>query len=182
MTRMSEHLARHREIEENPDIFKCDICGYRCTMKSGLRLHKIRAHNSEPNLPKAFCDICGKEVFKCLLGQHLKGHRWKENAAADIRECNICGAKVRTKKYFEKHMKAHMNPKSYVCQFCGKRYNYDAGLNNHLHRVHKEVYLKSLGVDNPSSLVDAYRKVSPNMRFTNYEMVVNRALNSGQEN
>ncbi len=99
-------------------------------------------------------------------------------AEQNIMECNICGAKVKTKKYYDKHMKAHMNPKSFCCQFCGKRYNYDAGLNNHLHRVHKEEYLNFLGVQRNDNLMEAYKKNNPNMTFNNYISTVTRLLDS----
>jgi KRAB domain-containing zinc finger protein len=66
-------LNQHMKYHENPEHFKCQICGHQSTQKGNLKTHlRIHDKNREKNFKCNQCDF--KTYWKESLRKHLKIH------------------------------------------------------------------------------------------------------------
>lgn len=89
---------------------------------------------------RKLCDICGKTIHggKHVMEIHLKEH---QGYSIPLFECKICGAKVKTKYYLNRHMNSlhKISEIKHVCKICGKEAPNRHALRSHERYVHEIV-------------------------------------------
>ncbi|CAG0902627.1 unnamed protein product, partial [Cyprideis torosa] len=142
--------------------FVCDICNKSFTRQDLCRAHKRTAHSPAS---EAVCPVCGKQVKRRSLTEHLHAYHPGEGKSPFKCEqcsktfkfdssykqhlklmhdseakgflCQICGQKFRRKDNLTDHIAVHGEP-TLECSQCGKRFRRKGRLAEHLLRVHGE--------------------------------------------
>ena len=132
---MDESSYRGNGVNEEKQLFSCDLCPKTFSQEMRFTNHKRRSHGNGIEESKKFpCGRCAKIFFsKQGLGYHIKNkHDGKEGPAA---EDSIA------EKSNESPDAAPVelgNPKEFVCTFgCGKSYKTRQTLAEHEIKVHK---------------------------------------------
>ncbi|XP_037821318.1 transcription factor grauzone-like [Lucilia sericata] len=127
-------ILQHAYFHEDPEHFKCQICGKTFINNSGLKDHFMKHHEPEENLPYG-CDECPRRFSrKNLLAHHKAKHipktershfceicqppkafaseyilqihiKSRHTKASNI--CHVCAKEIRDKQAFEKHVRLH---------------------------------------------------------------------------
>lgn len=80
-------------------LYKCDICGVRCSSNVALKEHCAR----HTDLRQYSCDICGRSFRQISCFQrHLQMHSGERRY-----QCLVCLSKFSQAAYLKSHMKKH---------------------------------------------------------------------------
>ena len=104
----------------------CPECGMMFLTETRIESHHKLVHENSGCFECKNCD----EVFKNprKLKQHFR------NVHLDPVNCEICGKVIKSKHYFDRHMKTNHTSneeKDYKCDFCPKAFAFKRTLNNH---------------------------------------------------
>ena len=132
-------LTRHKRIVHKKNVNICFECGMETNGTDGLRDHLGKVHGK----PQYKCKFCLKEkgvefaaVSKNSYRQHLREVHPEKMAA-----CKTCSRLFANETMLKKHVElgcAGIKP-SYACEKCGKTYNSQERVNDHVERVHNKV-------------------------------------------
>ena len=131
--RTEEELGTH---EKNNHEIKCGECNYLSVTKDDLSRHKDIEHNT-----KVRCEYCGSEYeFEQELEFHIRDAHTKIEYS-----CDKCGFKTQLIESIAEHSNLCDKKKLEVpmpkigekaCGFCGKTFETDAGLSDHMSLSH----------------------------------------------
>ncbi|XP_065093590.1 zinc finger protein 189-like [Ochlerotatus camptorhynchus] len=103
----------------------CEICGMMVSRENQER-HR---NDHLGNRPYA-CTVEGcSHAFSSKAGLH--GHLARHADRNNVYDCDICGAKIKTKSSLHRHRKMHTTEKPHACDICGKRFWRKSYLNHH---------------------------------------------------
>ncbi|XP_058467587.1 zinc finger protein 436-like [Malaya genurostris] len=103
----------------------CEICG-----KLVNRENQERHRNDHLGHRPYPCTVEGcTHAFSSKAG--LLGHLARHADRDNIYDCDICGAKIKTKSSLQRHRKMHTTEKPHACNICGKRFWRKSYLNHH---------------------------------------------------
>lgn len=135
----------------------CEICNLKFTYKSEFNLHKnkhkkskcqicnavirtdnFRKHLMLHNAAPMNCKICGTT---CKNIESLRGHiYYQHKMQPDTYVCEECGKKFRTKYKFSLHKKKeHTGLRAFKCETCGKGFFTKGNLMTHDRMTHKKL-------------------------------------------
>ena len=127
-TRLIIHARTHSG--ERP--FVCEDCGFSCTQKDNLRLHREFKHPVSGRQEKKFtCDICSASFLtNSNLRRHVLIH-------SDVKlcVCETCGKSFKDAGSLKQHTFSHGGP-DYRCTVCLQTFTSPVYLNRHLSRLH----------------------------------------------
>lgn len=140
---MKSHLTKRKYFKESNEFY-CENCGLKFNKKFHLNAHvkakhteKVRNHvcgvcgkgfYSSENLKKHVeshnqkqlpCEFCGK-LFSCI--NNLRTHLYYHNEPKFVCDFEGCDKKFFMRKRLRSHMKAHLNQKDHLCNYCDKSY------------------------------------------------------------
>ncbi|XP_065075817.1 zinc finger protein 93-like [Ochlerotatus camptorhynchus] len=121
-----QQLIVHIDVHENPDRYRCDVCG---EVNQFLERHKFKVHgNREPesNEKNYGCEHCGK-MFRCET--NLKNHIDRVHGVKDV-ICEICN-KPFSKKAISAHKRSAHTDLMFMCEQCPKMFKTRSGLESH---------------------------------------------------
>ncbi|XP_075158612.1 uncharacterized protein LOC142231842 [Haematobia irritans] len=139
---IEEHIILHLD----PNAYKCKICGRSFSSRANLCSHKHESCSAADSLkhkvrksvqeidaiiaiwkPSLQCRVCKKSfVTFSLLQQHfLDDH---PNTEFYVK---CCERKYSHRFRLEEHVQRHLNPKTSVCEACGKEFHTKISLNVH---------------------------------------------------
>ncbi|XP_055644769.1 zinc finger protein 708-like [Toxorhynchites rutilus septentrionalis] len=120
-----QQLIVHIEVHENPDKYRCDICG---EVYQFLEKHKFKVHGREAETDdKSYsCEHCGK-MFRCET--NLKNHIDRVHGVKDVM-CGICN-KSFSKKAISAHKRSAHSDEMFMCEQCPKMFKTRSGLESH---------------------------------------------------
>lgn len=118
-----KHLQSHGQKIE----IKCQLCNKTFSTERHLQTH-LNSH-SELQFP---CEYCGK-IYPSLyrLKRHIK-------RAHIPNVCDDCGAIFYDRAMYTRHRKQHNEDKPAQCTFCGKNFDKQKNLSEHIRLQHKE--------------------------------------------
>ena len=121
-------------IETNHRNFKCETCNQGFPLKSTLKRHILRNHDS--NYTKNYkCEECSKTFY---LPQALAKHKKYLHEEANSQTCNFCGKSFNHPISLDYHIKAiHEKAWSAKCEFCQKTFTRTNSLKLHIEMVHE---------------------------------------------
>ena len=105
-----QSLTSHMKNHEGVVLETCHICGGK--FKS-LNLHIRRNHTNDPNITVK-CEICGKDIKKLQISQHMKKMHMERQYA-----CNLCSYKAQSNYNLKLHIsKSHLGVKELEKKQC----------------------------------------------------------------
>ncbi|XP_067668720.1 uncharacterized protein [Haliotis asinina] len=120
------HKKQRGKLNE-PQIFKCEICGKIVATKCSLVKH-VRTHTGEKPYQ---CDICGK---KFNAPNSFNNHK-RIHAGIKPYQCRFCEKSFTELSQRVTHERTHTGEKPYMCDVCGKRFSLRSSLVRH-RRIH----------------------------------------------
>ncbi|KFM70436.1 Zinc finger protein 26, partial [Stegodyphus mimosarum] len=119
-------VSRHILSHTNAELVCCDDCGGEFPNVAVLEQHE-RKHDRKNKYKCNYCVETFRRHWK--FTKHLKTHEGPHPY-----ECRICLDSFKTETYFRVHLKTHkkVEPKSFVCNNCKKKFSHLALLNRHL--------------------------------------------------
>lgn len=123
------HLRVHRERHLDCKNFRCPYCNVNKNTRSDLRTHIKHSHEAIGNYP---CDVCGLEFKrKTIRDDHLLTHSNVYNFP-----CGLCDKKFKNRAALKKHKKCVHERIKLQCDYCSRAYNTPYKLNDHIESVH----------------------------------------------
>uniref|UniRef100_A0A182P7J0 C2H2-type domain-containing protein n=1 Tax=Anopheles epiroticus TaxID=199890 RepID=A0A182P7J0_9DIPT len=124
-----QSLYEHCLVHENPDCFRCGVCGKRYSSSRSLQNHRWRIHTPAAERPFR-CDVCGETFVKdYLLKQHLVHHLAKHKK---LNYCSECERSFTTATVLKCHQQTyHGGGYSLICDICAKGFNSRTMFENH---------------------------------------------------
>ena len=126
LTVKGDHSIDEEEDEE--DLFKCDLCSFKCQGEAGLSRHG-RLH--DPGRPYA-CDQCG---LRFLKQGHVTIHA-KLHSGDRPHRCDQCSADFGEAWRLQLHMAKHDTRRKYECSQCSQRFKTRLSLRAHTKKQH----------------------------------------------
>ncbi|KAM9342684.1 zinc finger protein 335-like isoform 2-T3 [Pholidichthys leucotaenia] len=136
-----EDLCFHVDSHEgnDPELFKCLQCNYRCKRWSSLKEHMFNHEGTKPFK----CEECDyTSVYKKDVIRHSAVHnrekKRKTDPAPKVSEfpCPVCHRVYPMQKRLTQHLKTHSSEKPHMCDKCGKsfkkRYTFKMHLLTHI--------------------------------------------------
>jgi KRAB domain-containing zinc finger protein len=96
----------------------CDICGKCFARTSELNRHKLTIHLKHK---QKCCDLCGKNMRKDNLTQHMKTHKQEQRPLLQTEKktlCEICGMCFSQKKELTHHQRQTHFVSGKIFSFC----------------------------------------------------------------
>lgn len=147
-SRLTFHI---KTVHTEDGQYECQICFKKMKFRHNLKRHMKSVHDQEK---KHFCNSCPAAFFE--IGS-LKTHMGSHVLTRDF-ICNICTKDFKTKLHLSIHMKSHEPPtpntntknktvtykkksqaprlkNQFICQYCGKLFNYKQCYEVHI-RIH----------------------------------------------
>ncbi|XP_058828566.1 PR domain zinc finger protein 5-like [Topomyia yanbarensis] len=125
-------LNRHKKLLHSDYFYKsCPVCERKCKTQGIYKTHI--SYHEEPKLP---CDVCGKLMRnKRSMWKHLKSHESPEQRK---HVCEVCNKRFAVAYTLRVHKRIHTQEKPFACSFCGKQFQYNCLLKNHVGRYHNK--------------------------------------------
>ncbi|XP_056897704.1 zinc finger protein 335-like isoform X2 [Takifugu flavidus] len=140
-----EDLRFHVDSHEgnDPELFKCLQCNYRCKRWSSLKEHMFNHKGSKPFKCEE-CDyssVYRKDVLR-HSAVHNKDKKRKTEMAPKASEflCPVCDKVYPMQKRLTQHMKTHSSEKPHMCDKCGKSFK-----KRYTFKMHLLTHIQSLG-------------------------------------
>nr|XP_040049537.1 zinc finger protein 335-like isoform X1 [Gasterosteus aculeatus aculeatus]XP_040049538.1 zinc finger protein 335-like isoform X1 [Gasterosteus aculeatus aculeatus] len=135
------HVDSHEGNE--PELFKCLQCNYRCKRWSSLKEHMFNHEGTKPFK----CDECDytsvykKDVIR-HTAVHKKDKKRKTELVPKVSEflCPVCRRVYPMQKRLTQHMKTHSSEKPHMCDKCGKSFK-----KRYTFKMHLLTHIQSLG-------------------------------------
>ncbi|XP_033943038.1 zinc finger protein 335 isoform X3 [Pseudochaenichthys georgianus] len=140
-----EDLRFHVDSHEgnDPELFKCLQCNYRCKRWSSLKEHMFNHEGIKPFK----CDECDySSVYKKDVTRHSTVHnkdkKKKTELVPKVSEflCPVCHRVYPMQKRLTQHMKTHSSEKPHMCDKCGKSFK-----KRYTFKMHLLTHIQSLG-------------------------------------
>lgn len=122
------NLARHIKIHGVVIKTKCPICS-KMLIADSMKRH-MRRHQTKDEGRRFKCHQCSKRYF---TDSDLKYH-WKFHEKKFL--CDFCDGRFALKKDIRNHVLIHMNPDTFKCKICLKRFSNKSYLNFHTRKFH----------------------------------------------
>uniref|UniRef100_A0A182N1L4 C2H2-type domain-containing protein n=1 Tax=Anopheles dirus TaxID=7168 RepID=A0A182N1L4_9DIPT len=137
-----QSLYEHCLVHENPDCFRCGVCGKQYSSSRSLQAHKTRIHTPAAERPFC-CEVCGETFVKSyLLMQHMVHHLAKQKK---LNYCSECQRSFTTARVLKNHQQTYHGASfSWICDVCAKGFNSRPQFENHrlTHSVEGKTQLK----------------------------------------
>ncbi|XP_076015457.1 zinc finger protein 335-like isoform X2 [Genypterus blacodes] len=140
-----EDLRFHVDSHEgnDPELFKCLQCNYRCKRWSSLKEHMFNHEGTKPFKCEE-CDyssVYRKDVIRHST-VHNKPKKRKTETAPKVSEfpCPVCHRVYPMQKRLTQHMKTHSTEKPHMCDKCGKSFK-----KRYTFKMHLLTHIQSLG-------------------------------------
>ncbi|TMS16146.1 Zinc finger protein 335 [Larimichthys crocea] len=140
-----EDLRFHVDSHEgdDPELFKCLQCNYRCKRWSSLKEHMFNHEGTKPFKCEE-CDytsVYKKDVIR-HSAVHSKDKKRKTEVAPKVSEflCPVCHRIYPMQKRLTQHMKTHSSEKPHMCDKCGKSFK-----KRYTFKMHLLTHIQSLG-------------------------------------
>ncbi|XP_017040078.2 zinc finger protein 184 [Drosophila ficusphila] len=127
------HLIEEEgEIPEEPAIYKCRICNKPYKKPKAYKRHMEEVHNTvAKDLPQLECNQCGL-CFSAVNQLHAHYRTHLPPKVKPDNSCPHCEKRFTTPGTLKRHIDAvHKQIKPYICDICGKSFNYVTGLKDH---------------------------------------------------
>lgn len=140
-----EDLRFHVDSHEgnDPELFKCLQCNYRCKRWSSLKEHMFNHEGTKPFK----CEECDySSVYKKDVIRHSAVHnkdkKRKTELVPKVSEflCPVCHRVYPMQKRLTQHMKTHSSEKPHMCDKCGKSFK-----KRYTFKMHLLTHIQSLG-------------------------------------
>ncbi|TNN82896.1 Zinc finger protein 335 [Liparis tanakae] len=140
-----EDLHFHVDSHEgnDPELFKCLQCNYRCKRWSSLKEHMFNHEGIKPFK----CEECDyTSVYKKDVVRHAAIHnkdkKRKTELVPKVSEflCPVCHRIYPMQKRLTQHMKTHSSEKPHMCDKCGKSFK-----KRYTFKMHLLTHIQSLG-------------------------------------
>ncbi|EDV49657.1 zinc finger protein 506 [Drosophila erecta] len=128
-----EHVTYdENEIPEEPAMYKCNICKKPYKKPKAYKRHMEEVHNTvAEDLPQLECNQC-KLCFPTVAQLHSHHRTHVRVKAKTDNSCPHCEKRFTTPGTLKRHIEGiHNQIKPYVCDLCGKSFNYITGLKDH---------------------------------------------------
>lgn len=126
-------IARHlKRIHMSATPFGCNFKGCTQTFKTAVMrdTHYNRVHEGD----RAMCEICGKDIKKHGMREHLNSHRTDRPFKCPYADC---GDAFKDKNCLTQHIYCrHSDVKKYNCHICGNNFKLSTSLQAHIRRLH----------------------------------------------
>ncbi|XP_029011576.1 zinc finger protein 335 isoform X2 [Betta splendens] len=140
-----EDLRFHVDSHEgnDPELFKCLQCNYRCKRWSSLKEHMFNHEGTKPFKCEE-CDytsVYKKDVIRHSV-VHNKVKKRKTELVPKVSEfpCPVCNRVYPLQKRLTQHMKTHSSEKPHMCDKCGKSFK-----KRYTFKMHLLTHIQSLG-------------------------------------
>uniref|UniRef100_UPI003AABC951 uncharacterized protein znf335 n=1 Tax=Centroberyx gerrardi TaxID=166262 RepID=UPI003AABC951 len=140
-----EDLRFHVDSHEgnDPELFKCLQCNYRCKRWSSLKEHMFNHEGTKPFKCEE-CDyssVYRKDVIR-HSAVHNKEKKRKTELAPKVSQfpCPVCHRVYPMQKRLTQHMKTHSAEKPHMCDKCGKSFK-----KRYTFKMHLLTHIQSLG-------------------------------------
>ena len=124
----NNRIQEEEEDGDEEDLFKCDLCSFRCQGEAGLSRHG-RLH--DPGRPYA-CNQCGLRFMK---EGHVTIHA-RLHSGERPHKCDHCGADFGEAWRLQLHMAKHDMRRKYECPHCSQRFKTRLALRAHSKKQH----------------------------------------------
>ncbi|KAM6929276.1 zinc finger protein 335-like isoform 2-T2 [Lycodopsis pacificus] len=135
------HVDSHES--NDPELFKCLQCNYRCKRWSSLKEHMFNHEGTKPFK----CEECDyTSVYKKDVNRHSAIHnkdkKRKTELVPKVSEflCPVCHRVYPMQKRLTQHMKTHSSEKPHMCDKCGKSFK-----KRYTFKMHLLTHIQSLG-------------------------------------
>ena len=118
-------VQKKDEIQRANKGWHCDLCGKTGSNYSSLKRHESQAHEG----PRKSCKTCGKVYV--VMDKFLEHERTCRG-----KQCLICKKQFLSSDTLKSHVSSvHLDERSFVCPYCGKRLSQSGALKIHI-RLH----------------------------------------------
>ncbi|XP_017067197.2 zinc finger protein weckle [Drosophila eugracilis] len=120
------------DIPAEPVIYTCHICNKPYKKPMAYKRHMVEVHDTEArDLPRLECNQCGQCFLTATqMASHYKCHL--PSTPKPDNSCIFCKKLFTTPGTLKRHIEGvHKKIKPYVCDLCGKSFNYVTGLKDH---------------------------------------------------